>query len=113
LAANASIGALPYWSWPQGTRALFSPVSFGPDDNSANEDRVLARPFASWRALIFNAETQKLEPRSTPGLVRGLGRSHYTNLPSKRDFDAALSYGQYDAAPWGTSVDTFRSKLEV
>jgi tyrosinase len=94
--------------------SLWSDAGFGPDGDPDNGFRVLTGPFASWRALIFNAQTDDLEPRDTPGLIRRLGQGA-SNLPTEGQVNELYTddqYAQYDAAPWNTAVDTTRNRLE-
>jgi tyrosinase len=113
MAIDPSISALPYWPWEQssGRRSLWTANSFGPDGDPTNGDLVQTGPFATWRVLIFNVDTGRLEPRQAEGLVRRLGRSA-SRLPTQEHVDSLYKLRKYDLAPWNTDVNSFRNRCE-
>jgi tyrosinase len=123
-AANPSIEGLPYWRWqdeaklnggdPRRSR-LWTADYLGGDGDPAQGDRVLTGPFASWRALIYNNSTGGFVSRSTPGLIRLLGRDPKgsTRLPDPAQVaDAIENYLTYDSSPWDITEAGFRNRME-
>src|SRR5215207_8749304 len=98
---------LPYWDWAQDaqlpdpkTAPLWTNTYIGGDGAGPN-DFVPNGPFTHWVALIENTAGD-LVPRSTPGIVRRLGRDPqgYPTLPTQADVTNCLNEGVYDSAPW-------------
>ena len=123
LAVEPTLPGLPYWRWEKATTLnggapqkskLWSAAYLGTDGDPANGDRVLNGPFANWNALIYNSATGGFVVRSTPGLVRRLGRdpAGMKTLPTDASVTDVMSYTDYDVAPWGQSTSSFRSRLE-
>ncbi|WP_249523066.1 tyrosinase family protein [Modestobacter marinus] len=123
-AVDPSIEGLPYWRWQNETALnggdprrspLWSAGGIGGDGDPARGNRVLNGPFAHWVALIVNNTTGAMVPRSTPGLIRMLGRDPRgsTRLPDPSQVtDAIDRYSTYDRSPWDATVATFRNRME-
>ena len=123
LGVDSSLPGLPYWSWaaesalnggtPQRSK-LWTDSYFGPDGDKANGDRVLTGPFKSWQALVYNSSTGAFTVRTTPGLVRRLGRDPggSTTLPDQSQVNDLFTYTTYDVTPYGPSTASFRSRME-
>lgn len=118
-ALNDDAFALPYWKWEDhdpGNSILWSNDLLGSDGDRANDDRVMAGPFAlddndpnSWR-LNINPSAPINDP---PYLKRAFGKGQGTFLPRAADVDAALNIEDYDTPPWDTSAQgSFRNTLE-
>jgi tyrosinase len=104
---------VPYWRFEEDAGAgLFTDQGFGPNGDPAYDQRVITGPFASWYALIYDASTGSLTQRSTPGLVRRIGRGD--PLPSQGDIATILSKKYaYDTSPWDIwSQKSFRNQWE-
>lgn len=118
------VQGLPYWSWqdeaslnggdPRRSK-LWTADYVGTDGDSTRGNRVLNGPFANWVAQIYNSSTGSFVARSTPGLIRRLGRdpNGATTLPDAAMVaDALNNYSKYDVSPWSTSVASFRNRVE-
>lgn len=114
---------IPYWDWtadaalPGGpaTSTLWTNAYFGPDGDPNQGDRVLSGPFANWRAWIYRARTDSFQSRSSVGLVRRLGRTRTTVLPTQAVVNDLLNnYQVYDVSPWDETRNTrsFRNRVE-
>nr|WP_281372845.1 tyrosinase family protein [Kineococcus aurantiacus] len=124
LSVDPSISGLPYWKWEQesalnagkpATSRFWSAALVGSDGVATAGDRVQDGPFASWTALIHQSSTNTFVPRSTPGLVRRLGRDPggVTTLADQAQVtDALNNFTTYDLAPWDATVASFRNRLE-
>jgi tyrosinase len=131
LEAEVSGVTLPYWDWATDG-ALANPRSaqlwtadfLGGDGDPANGDRVMNGPFRDWRALITGANGTFVT-RSTPGIIRRLGRdpNGAPTLPRPPHVAATKSETAYDSAPWseasgaqpgpgGSVVPSFRNRIE-
>jgi hypothetical protein len=111
---------LPYWDWaqdaalPDPTAAPLWTDAYIGGDGAGPNNRVPDGPFKDWVALI-ETSTGALVPRSTPGIVRMLGRDPqgFPTLPTQADVTNCLNEGVYDSAPWRTTSDpSFRNRLE-
>src|SRR3954447_15776032 len=120
-AADPGVEGLPYWAWESEAslnggdpkRSLLWTADYlGTDGDSARGNRVLNGPFANWYALIYNNSTGAFTPRSTPGLIRRLGRDP-NGSPTLADTsqvdDAVTAYSTYDVYPWSTAESSFRN----
>jgi len=111
---------LPYWDWAEDaqlsdprTAPLWTDAYMGGDGAGPN-DFVPNGPFTHWVALE-ESSTGDLNPRSTPGIKRLLGRDPggFATLPTQVDVTNCLSEDVYDSAPWDrTSNPSFRNRLE-
>jgi tyrosinase len=122
-AVDPGIAGLPYWAWqdeaalnggdPRRSR-LWTADYLGTDGDPTRGNRVLNGPFAGWFALIYNSTSRTFVSRSTPGLVRRLGRdpNGSPSLPTPAQVTDATNNSRYDAAPWDASVSTFRNRVE-
>jgi tyrosinase len=123
-AVDPLIEGLPYWAWEnEASRnggdprrsVLWTANYLGTDGDPARGNRVLNGPFANWQALIYNNTTGAFVRRTTPGIVRRLGRdpNGSTTLPDPSQVTNAISaYPRYDVSPWSSSVSRFRNRLE-
>ena len=122
---DPAIVGLPYWAWESEAALnagdpkrslLWTPNYLGTDGDPARSNRVLNGPFANWYALIYNNSTGAFVRRSTPGLVRRLGRdpNGSTVLPDINQVnDAVNNYRTYDTSPWSSSsTGSFRNRIE-
>ena len=114
-AVDPLIDDLPYWDWtadqalPGGptTSQLWTDEYSGPDGDPDQGNRVLTGPFASWRARTYRAQDDSFRTRSSTGLVRLLGRSRTTTLPTQGQVtDLMDNYQVYDVSPWDETCDT-------
>ncbi|WP_337059679.1 tyrosinase family protein [Kineococcus sp. G2] len=124
LAVDPSLPGLPYWRWERESRLnggdprrsrFWTADYVGSDGSAGSGNRVLDGPFASWVALIHQGSTGAFVPRSTPGLIRRLGRDPHgtTTFPDEAQVtDAVDRYTVYDAAPWDATVAGFRNRME-
>lgn len=119
---------LPYWDWAADealddsrSAQLWTDSYLGGDGDPSDADRVPDGPFKNWVALVYNAATDKLVPRSFPGLVRRLGRDRegLPTLPSQVQVDSLSVETTYDIPPWSgasaiapNSGHSFRNRLE-
>ncbi|MGY1671039.1 tyrosinase family protein [Geodermatophilus sp. SYSU D00710] len=120
---DPAVEGLPYWAWqdeaalnggdPRRSR-LWTPDYLGTDGDPNRGNRVLNGPFAGWYALIYNNSTGAFVRRSTPGLVRRLGRDPAGSrvLPDANQVTDALRFTAYDVAPFDAGVSSFRNRLE-
>ncbi|WP_432521585.1 tyrosinase family protein [Kineococcus sp. SYSU DK006] len=124
LAVDPSLPGMPYWRWeregalnggnPARSR-VWTADYLGSDGVATSGNRVLNGPFASWVALLHQSSTNTFVPRSTPGLVRALGRDPggTTSFPVEAQVtDVLAKYQTYDASPWDATVPAFRNQLE-
>lgn len=123
LSVAPTLPGLPYWFWASeaannggvpSRSKLWTSSYFGTDGDKANGDRVLNGPFKDWKALVYNSSTGAFTTRTTPGLVRRLGRDPggSTTLPDQSQVTDLFKYTTYDVAPYGPSTASFRSRLE-
>lgn len=123
LDIDPTIPGLPYWRWEiesslNGGDArkskLWTDGYLGTDGDPANGDRVLNGPFAGWQGLIYNSSQKTFGNRTTPGLVRKLGRdpAGAASLPNAAQVTDANTYTTYDSAPYDKTVASFRNRLE-
>jgi tyrosinase len=123
-AVDPAITGLPYWAWESEGGSyggdpkqslLWTANYLGTDGDPARSNRVLNGPFANWYALIYNNTTGTFTRRSTPGLVRRLGRDpggSPTLADTSQVNDALTAYPRYDVSPWSASTASFRNRLE-
>ena len=111
---------LPYWDWaqdaalPDPTAAPLWTDAYIGGDGAGPNNLVPDGPFKDWVARI-ETSTGALVPRSTPGIVRMLGRDPlgFPTLPNAAEVTDSLTEGVYDSAPWRTtSTPSFRNRLE-
>lgn len=124
LAIDPSLSGLPYWKWEKESalnggepaRSRFWSAAYvGSDGVAASGNRVLDGPFATWTALLHQGSTNTFVPRSTPGLIRRLGRDPggLKTFPNEAQVTDALdNFTIYDVAPWDATVASFRNRLE-
>ncbi len=112
---------LPYWDWAaDGDRSpaqqrrseLWNSDTMGGEGNP-----VTTGPFAfdgaqagSWRVRL-DVDAQGRLRSTDRGLRRALGQS-VADLPRTSDLAAALELDEYDRAPWSTTSEQFRNRLE-
>jgi tyrosinase len=122
-AVDPAIAGLAYWSWQDEAglnggdprRSLLWTADYvGTDGDPTRGNRVLNGPFAGWSALIYNNTSGTFVTRSTPGLVRRLGRdpNGSSSLPTPAQVTDALNNQRYDVSPYDASTLTFRNRLE-
>lgn len=123
LSVAPSLPGLPYWKWAAegplnggypARSKLWTSSYIGTDGDPANGDRVLNGPFKNWHALVYNNTTGAFSVRSTPGLVRRLGRDSAgsSTLPDQKQVDDLFTYTTYDVPPYGPNTSSFRSRME-
>ena len=124
MAIDPTITGLPYWKWETATTlnggnpkksVLWTANYWGPDGDPANGDRVLTGPFKDWKAVLYNYTTTGFSLRSTPGIIRRMGRdpqSAVTTLPNEAQLADTLSYTTYDVAPYNSITNSFRGRME-
>jgi tyrosinase len=123
-AVDPLVEGLPYWSWQDEAARnagdarrsiLWTPAYLGTDGDAARSNRVLNGPFANWSALLYNSSSRTFVRRSTPGLIRRLGRDPNGSAQppdAAQVTDAMNRYPRYDVAPWDGSSASFRNRLE-
>ncbi len=123
-AVDPAIAGMPYWAWENEAGSyggdpkqslLWTANYLGTDGDPARNNRVLNGPFANWYALIYNNTTGAFTRRSTPGLIRRLGRDPGGSpilADTSQVTDALTAYPGYDVSPWSATVASFRNRLE-
>jgi tyrosinase len=119
---DPAIQGLPYWSWQDDTALygdpklspLWTAAYFGTDGDPTKGNRVLNGPFATWVAQIYNSTSGTFVARSTPGIIRRLGRDPNGSkaLPTPAMVTDTMNQTKYDVSPWDASVTSFRNRLE-
>ncbi|MBA3716720.1 MAG: tyrosinase family protein [Actinobacteria bacterium] len=108
---------IPYWDWtdPNATAAVFSPDFFGGGGDPKHGYAVTTGPLrkGKWR---FNVLGPKLnDPYQRRYLVRDLGSSIATTLPTAEQVNEALARPRYDYPPYDIKANikySFRNFLE-
>jgi tyrosinase len=112
---------IPYWDWAADgelsqQQQVDAPI-WGDDYMGGQGDPVTTGPFAfdaadptSWRVRI-EADVQGQLRGTNRGLRRVLGQ-FAPDLPQESQVKDALTLRSYDTAPWDTSTDGFRNRVE-